>query len=224
MDNDSSTEPDEFNLYLGFMIPIGSILVLCIFCLIVVSIQIMWPEWSNKHCPTCLLNAPQTLAIDEHPYQRAPTTATSRTAHGASSGRRTSLTVVRRNSDEPPSYDTLQQPPPSYNSVVIIESETPGSEENGRKPSIQRYIYDPSRRVSIQVHDEETIRIVEELLSRQSIDQSRSSITNSLESGGRASRLGSSGILYSPPTVSSSSRQQTTNRRSSLSFSSSGMI
>ena len=60
---------------------------------------------------------------------------------------------VRRYSDFPPSYETLSsdQPPPSYNSVVIIEEEAPPGDRSSRCSGIRTYVYDPARRISIEV-------------------------------------------------------------------------
>ena len=60
---------------------------------------------------------------------------------------------VRRYSDYPPSYDALSsdQAPPSYNSVVIIEEEAPPGDRSSRSSGIRTYVYDPARRISIEV-------------------------------------------------------------------------
>ncbi|CAK8691666.1 unnamed protein product [Clavelina lepadiformis] len=155
-----NSEPDEYNLYLGFMIPIGAILALCVMCLFVISWQLICPKCSRKYCPKMFLesNRNSNTANAQSPEQGVH----------ESSRRRTSLTLVRRHSDFPPSYEQLiSELPPSYHSVVIIEEEAPPGDRSSRSSGIRTYVYDPSRRISIEIHDEDTIRVVEELLSRR---------------------------------------------------------
>lgn len=62
------------------------------------------------------------------------------------------LLQVRRYSDFPPSYETLSLQPPSYDSVVIIEEDTgTPSRDRRRSSTVRTYVYDPMRRVSIEV-------------------------------------------------------------------------
>lgn len=174
----SNSEPEEYNLYLGFMIPIGAILALCIICLLVISWQLICPKCSQRFCPKVFTDsfAVRTRVRsygDEGGEDNRGTTPSGMT----SGSTRRSITLVRRYSDFPPSYETLSLQPPSYDSVVIIEEETGTPTRDRRRSStVRTYVYDPMRRVSIEVHDEDTIRVVEELLSRR-----RSSSWSSIE-------------------------------------------
>nr|XP_009859049.1 uncharacterized protein LOC100176148 [Ciona intestinalis]XP_026690742.1 uncharacterized protein LOC100176148 [Ciona intestinalis] len=163
------SEPDEYNLYLGFMIPIGAILALCIICLFVISWQLICPTCSKKFCPKSFLQN------NDRNTSRPSIVPPSHQSNNTVQGRRTSVTLVRRYSDFPPSYEALtEQSPPSYNSVVIIEEEAPPGDRSSRASGIRTYVYDPARRISIEVHDEDTIRVVEELLSRRRTSSLRS--------------------------------------------------
>ncbi|XP_039258024.1 uncharacterized protein LOC120334584 [Styela clava] len=176
----SNTEPDEYNLYLGFMIPIGAILALCIICLLVISWQLICPKCSRKFCPKVFADSfGVRRRIRSSNEETGGETEAGETSNRRST--RTSITLVRRYSDFPPSYETLLEQPPSYDSVVIIEEETSttGRGDSRRNSAVRTYVYDPMRRVSIEVHDEDTIRVVEELLSRR-----RSSSYSSLEPPG----------------------------------------
>lgn len=163
---------------LGFMIPIGAILALCIICLLVISWQLICPKCSQRYCPRIFSDS---LGV------RGRIRSTDGNEEGANAGEngarrqstRTSITLVRRYSDFPPSYETLLEQPPSYDSVVIIEEETATGRGSRRNSAVRTYVYDPMRRVSIEVHDEDTIRVVEELLARR-----RSSSHSSLEPPG----------------------------------------